>query len=129
MGRSGELSDFERGLVIGCHISKKSVRDIATLLEVPKSMVGDVTVKWKREGTPTMKSQPGQPQLMTERDHQALKKVVRETCHTSSKTIIREFHSAMNCPASSTMTVLRVKRNVVPWASSCPQTKHFACKC
>jgi hypothetical protein len=30
MGRSGELSDFERGLVIGCHISKKSVRDIAT---------------------------------------------------------------------------------------------------
>jgi hypothetical protein len=23
MGRSGELSDFERGLVIGCHISKK----------------------------------------------------------------------------------------------------------
>jgi hypothetical protein len=42
MGRSGELSDFELGLVIGCHISKKSVRDIATLL---KSSVGDVTVK------------------------------------------------------------------------------------
>jgi hypothetical protein len=36
MGRSGELSDFERGLVIGCHISKKSLRDIATLLKLPK---------------------------------------------------------------------------------------------
>jgi hypothetical protein len=45
MGMSGELSDFERGVVIGCHISKKSVRDIATL------MVGDMIVKWKREGT------------------------------------------------------------------------------
>jgi hypothetical protein len=51
MVRSGELSDSERGLVSGCHISKKSVRDIATLLKLPKSMVGDVIVKWKREGT------------------------------------------------------------------------------
>jgi hypothetical protein len=55
MDRSGELSDFERGLVIGCHISKKSVRDIATLLKLPKLMVGDMIVKWKREGTTTMK--------------------------------------------------------------------------
>jgi hypothetical protein len=37
MGRSGELSNFERGLVIGCHIRKKSVRDIATLLKLPSS--------------------------------------------------------------------------------------------
>jgi hypothetical protein len=45
MGRSGELCDFEHGLVIGCHISKKSVRDIATLLKLPKLMVGDMIVK------------------------------------------------------------------------------------
>jgi hypothetical protein len=44
MGRPGELSDFKRGLIIGCHISKKSVRDIATLLKLPKSAVGDVIV-------------------------------------------------------------------------------------
>jgi hypothetical protein len=55
IGRSGELSDFGRGLVIGCHISKKSVRDIATLLSFPKSVVGDMVVKWKHEGTTTMK--------------------------------------------------------------------------
>jgi hypothetical protein len=53
MGRSGELSNFERGLVIGCHISKKSVRDIVTLLKLPKLMVGDVILKWQREGTTT----------------------------------------------------------------------------
>jgi hypothetical protein len=55
MGRSGELSNFEHGLVIGCHISKKPVRDTATLLKLPKSMVGDVIVKWKCEGTITTK--------------------------------------------------------------------------
>jgi hypothetical protein len=55
MGRSGKLSDFEHELVIGCHISKKSVRDIAALLKLPKLAIGDVIVKWKREGTTTMK--------------------------------------------------------------------------
>jgi hypothetical protein len=54
MSRSGKLNDFERGPVIGCHISKKSVRDIATLLKFPKLKVGDMIVKWKREGTTTM---------------------------------------------------------------------------
>jgi hypothetical protein len=100
MGRSGVLSDFECGLVIFCHISKKSVRDMATLLKLPRSMVGDVIVKWKCEGTTTVKPLP------TDRDHQVLKMVVRETCQTSSETITREFHNAVNCPAS-TMTVCR----------------------
>jgi transposase len=68
MGRSGELTDFERGLDIGCHISKESIRDTATLLKLPKSTVGDVTVKWKREGTTTRKPRPGRPSLMTDRD-------------------------------------------------------------
>jgi hypothetical protein len=49
MDRSGELNDFECGMVIGCHISKKSVRDTATLLKLPKSTAGDVSVKWKCE--------------------------------------------------------------------------------
>jgi hypothetical protein len=44
MGRSGELSDFECELVIGCHNSKKPVRDIATLLKLPKSAAGDMIV-------------------------------------------------------------------------------------
>jgi hypothetical protein len=52
MGRSGELSDFERGLVIGCQISKKSVRDIATLLKFPKSTVGDVIVNGNVKAQP-----------------------------------------------------------------------------
>jgi hypothetical protein len=67
MGRSGELCDFEGGLIIGCHISKKSVRDIATLLKLPKSAVGDVIVKCKREGTTTMKPLPDRLCLMTDR--------------------------------------------------------------
>jgi transposase len=111
MGRSGELSDFECGLVIGCHISKKSVRDIATLLKLPKSAVGDVIVKWKREGTTTTKPRLGRPRLMTDRDHQTLKKVVHETRQILSETVTHEFRSATNCPAS-TKTVRRELRQM-----------------
>jgi transposase len=111
MGRSWELSDFERGLVIGCQISKKSVRDIATLLKLPKSMVGDMIVKWKREGTTTRKPRPVRPHLMTDRDRRVLKKVVHETCQTLSETITWEFCSDMNFPAS-TMTVCRELRGM-----------------
>jgi hypothetical protein len=100
MGRSGELSDFECGLVIGCYISKKFVGDIAALLKLHKSVIGDVIVKCKRECTTTMKPWLGSLRLMTKRDHRALKEVVRET---SSKTTC-EFCSSTNCPAR-TMTV------------------------
>jgi transposase len=85
MARSGEFSDFERGLAIGCHISKKSVRDIATLLKLPKSTAGDMIVKWKRKGTTTAKPRPGWLRLKTDGDRRALKKVVRETSQTSSE--------------------------------------------
>jgi transposase len=95
-GRSGELSDLEHGPVIGCHISKKSIRDIATLLTLPKSAVHHVIVKWKREGTTTTKPPPSRPRLMTDRDRQALKKVVHETRQTWNETITHEFCSAMS---------------------------------
>jgi hypothetical protein len=104
MGRSGELSNFEYGLVFGCHISKKSVSDIATLLKLPKSTAGDVILKWKCEGTTTTKPWPDRPRLMTGRGRWALKKVVPETHRTSSETITREFRTATSCQAS-TLTV------------------------
>jgi transposase len=101
MGRSGELSNFRHGLVTGCRISKKSVKDIATLLKLPKWTAGDVIVKWRREDTTTTKPRLGRPRLMTDTDRRALKKLFRETRQTSSETITRELRSATNCPAST----------------------------
>jgi hypothetical protein len=93
----------EHGLVTGCHICKKSVRDNATLLKLPESMVGGVTVKWKCDSTTITKPGSGRLRFMTDKGRWVLKKVVRETRQTWSETLTHEFHSAMNCPAS-TMT-------------------------
>jgi hypothetical protein len=109
MGRTGKLSDFKCGLVVGCHISKKSVRNIGTLLSLPRSVVGDVIVKCKHEGTTTMKWWLGRSRLMIDRYSWALRKVVHETCQTSNETVTCALRSAMNCPAS-TMTVCQQLR-------------------
>ncbi|KAF3687163.1 Transposable element Tcb2 transposase [Channa argus] len=37
MGRSQELSEFQRGAVIGCHLCNKSIREISSLLNIPQS--------------------------------------------------------------------------------------------
>jgi hypothetical protein len=97
MGRSGEISDFKRGLVMGCQISK----NLSGTLQPFSSCPSDVIVKWKNEGTTTTKARPGRPYLMTDRDRRALKAMVPETYHTSSETLTREFRSATNCPAST----------------------------
>ncbi|GFS86170.1 hypothetical protein TNCV_660591 [Trichonephila clavipes] len=48
MSRSKELNKFNRGSIVGCHLYLKSVREIADILQKPKSTVNDVIVKWKR---------------------------------------------------------------------------------
>ena len=40
-----ELNDFQHGTVIAYHLSKKSVRQISALLELPRSTVSAVIVK------------------------------------------------------------------------------------
>ena len=39
MGRSQELSEFQSGTVIGCHLCNKSSREISSLLNIPQSTV------------------------------------------------------------------------------------------
>ncbi|CAI9565756.1 unnamed protein product [Staurois parvus] len=51
MGRSQELNEFKRGTVIGCHLCKKSIRDISLLLNIPQPIVSSIITNWKQLGT------------------------------------------------------------------------------
>ena len=79
MGRTKELSDFQRGTVIGCHLYK-SVRQISALLELPRSTVSAVIVKWKRLGATTAQARSGRPHKLTERDRRVLKCIAWKNC-------------------------------------------------
>ncbi|KAM6940327.1 aminoacyl tRNA synthase complex-interacting multifunctional protein 1-like isoform 2-T2 [Xenentodon cancila] len=94
MGRGEELSDFQRGTVVGCHLCKKSVREISALLKLPRSTVSAVILKWKRGGITTALPRSGRPHRLKEEDRQLLEKVALEGCLTSIKAIAAEFQTA-----------------------------------
>ena len=71
------LKRFQRGTVTGC-LSNKSVHQISALLELPRSNVSAVIVKWKCLGAKTAQPQSGRPNKLTERDRQVLKRVARK---------------------------------------------------
>ena len=78
MGHNEELGDFQRGTVMGYHLSKKSSRQISALLELPRSTVSAVIVKWKCLGPTTAQPRSGRPHKLTERDRRVLKRVARK---------------------------------------------------
>ena len=106
MGNTKELSDFKHGTVIGCHLSNKSVHQISALLELPRSTVNAVIVKWKRRGATTAHPQSGRPHKLTERDRRVLKHIVWKNRLLSVATLTTEFQTD---PGSnvSTSTVRR----------------------
>ncbi|XP_058495727.1 aminoacyl tRNA synthase complex-interacting multifunctional protein 1-like [Solea solea] len=111
MGRSEELSDFQRGTVVGCHLSKKSVREISALLDLPRSTVSSVILKWKRGGITTALPRSGRPHKLKEQHRQVLEKVALEKCLPSVEALTSEFQSASGTCVSS-RTVRRELREM-----------------
>ncbi|KAJ8880747.1 hypothetical protein PR048_017217 [Dryococelus australis] len=50
MARGAELSDFDKGVIVGCHLSRLSSRALAQNVNRPKSTVALVWRKWKDDG-------------------------------------------------------------------------------
>jgi transposase len=98
--------DFQRGTVIGCHLSNKSVSQVSALLELPRSTVSAVIVKWKRLGATAAQPRSGRPHKPTERDHHVQKHVVCKKCLSSVTTLTTEFQTSSGSNIS-TITVRR----------------------
>jgi transposase len=102
MARVEELSDFQRGTVIGCHLSNKSVRQISALLELPLSTVSTVIMKWKRLGaTMAPPDKSGSPHKLTERDHRMLKHLACKNVFSSVVTLTTKFQTAYGSNVST----------------------------
>ena len=101
MGHTEELNDFQRGTIIGCHLSNKSGRQISALLELPRSTVSAVIVKWKRLGATTAQPRNGRPHKLKERGGPVLKRVVRKNLMSSVATLTTKFQTDWKQPTSA----------------------------
>jgi hypothetical protein len=71
--------DFQRGTIIGCHLSNKSVHHISDLPELPWSTLSAVIVKWKHLGATLAQPQSGRPHMLTEQYRRVLKRIAYTT--------------------------------------------------
>ena len=115
MALTEELSGFQRGTVIGCHLSNKSVHHISALLELPQSTVSAVIMKWKRLGATTAQPRSGRPYKLRERDLRVLKWVPHKNELSSVVTLPTKFQTAAGNNVS-TITVNRELHEMVSMA-------------
>ncbi|GFU02840.1 regulator of chromosome condensation 2 [Trichonephila clavipes] len=101
MSKSKELSEFDRGSIVGCHLCGKSVRDIADILQKPKSTVNDVIVKCKSRGSEMAEKRTGWPKILGERSRRTLKRVAKQNRKSSLVEISQEFQSSSGISVSS----------------------------
>ena len=88
MSKAKELSEFDRFSIVGCHLCGTSNREIADILQKPKSTV---IVKWKRRGSETAEKRTGKPKILAERSRRTLKREVKQNRKSSSVEITQEF--------------------------------------
>lgn len=94
MPRSAELSDFEKGVIVGYHRNGRSLRDISSELNYPKSTVAYVIQKWKVSGDCRNVPRVGRPTKLGDRDRRVLSREIRKNRTQPMAHILQEFQQA-----------------------------------
>ena len=118
MGRSQELSGFQRGTVIVPHLCNKSSREVSSLLNIPQSAVSGVITKWKRLGTTA-----AQPRMLK----RMLKRRVRRDRQLSAESITTDLQTSCGLQISSRTE--RRELHGMGFHGSCIQAIHHQVQC
>ena len=124
MGRSQELSGFQRGTVTGRHLSDKSSREVSSLLNIPQSAVSGIITKWKRLGTTAAQPRSGRPRKMTERGQRMLRRRGRRL---SAESIATDLQTSCGLQISSGTE--RRELHGMGFHGNCIQAIHHQVQC
>ncbi|GIZ03878.1 transposable element Tc1 transposase [Caerostris extrusa] len=91
MRRSSELSDFEKGIIIGYHKCGRSLRDISSDLKYPKSTVTYAIKKWKVSGDCRNVPRVGRPTKLGDRGRRVFTREIRKNRTLPMPLIHEEF--------------------------------------
>jgi len=101
MPKTRELTDFERGLIVGLSKGEFSYREIAKELGIPKSTVGDVVKKYNEQGLTTTASRSGRPEILSEYEKKNLIKVAKENRFNTLEELTETFNTTLNISVSN----------------------------
>ncbi|CAB5358599.1 unnamed protein product [Rhizophagus irregularis] len=95
MPKSKELTEFERGEIVGLSKINLSVRKIAEVLLIAKSTVQDVINKYRRCRLITAAPRSGRPPILTPRNTRTLIKMVKKDRQTSLEELTEDFNKTL----------------------------------
>ena len=107
MTRGKELTDFERGEIVGLFKGGFSQRKIAEILEFSKSTVGEVIKKYNEKGLTTTASRSGRPKILSECNTKHLIKITKKNRSDTLEELTENFNTSMAISVSS-RTVQRI---------------------
>src|SRR3954447_20050679 len=77
-GEGRELSEFERGRIIGAHDAGMSLGEIGKMYDVPKSTVNDIIKAFENHGFTKPQPRSGRPKILNNRDERHLIQMVNK---------------------------------------------------
>jgi len=113
MPKSKELTEFERGEIVGLSKINLSVRKIAEVLLIAKSTVQDVINKYRRRGLITAAPRSGRPPILTPRNTRTLIKMVKKDRQTSLEELTEDFNKTLQISVCSKTVFLNKKNFIV----------------
>ncbi|CAG8635975.1 1767_t:CDS:2, partial [Paraglomus occultum] len=91
-----DLSDFERGMIVGLHLAGKSGRDIEKILKIGKSTANRVISAYHESEKTTTAPRTGRPPILDERSTRQLVRTVKKNRKAAVEEITHEFASGLN---------------------------------
>jgi hypothetical protein len=88
----GDLSNFERGQIVGMHLAGACIAKSATLLGVLRAKVSKVVLAYTNHGKTSAKRNSGLKSKLTERDHHALGTIVLKNHRTTAAQVTAELN-------------------------------------
>ena len=108
MGKTRELSDAERGIIIGHHQTGKSNREIARNLKVPRQTVDSIVKKFKNTGTISNFFRQRRPRITTSAEYSNIILTSKRNRRLTAPEITAQVNKSRDKPVS----VSTVKRRL-----------------